>query len=498
MIRMDQYEYIRIAHRVYQKGIREIERETGHSRNTIRKVLKGELCSYSKRDKQPFPVLGPHLKTIDRWLEEDKHRPAKQRHTAKRIFERLRSEHGFSGSESTIRHYVREAKISIGIGGIKAYLPLDPAVGQEAEVDWGTAMAVIGAEEVQLKFFCMRSKYSGKHFVRFYPCERQQAFFDGHIQAFRFFGGIFPVLIYDNLTTAVKKVLRGKERVEQEAFGRFHSYYNFDARFCNPASGNEKGGVEGLVGFARRNYMVPVPEAESLEELNEDLLTHCLSYGSHKVRGQEKTVNELFEEEKDQLIELPSTDFSNIEIMTSKADPYSTVRVDKNRYSVPTRYVGLRVQVTVSVDRVGLCHDGKKIGSHARVFGNNKWQLDPDHYLELLQQRPQAFDSARPIRQWRKSWPGSLEQLLSKFRTAQGQTDGIKDFISVLLLYREHSPQDVVAAVELGLENGISSSAGIKHLLLHSRPGPGFAPLANWPGTPQVDVSVYGQLGGVQ
>jgi transposase len=156
MLRMDQYEYIRIAHRVYEKGIREIERDTGHSRNTIRKALKGELQGYSKRGRQAFPVLGAYLETINRWLEEDKERPRKQRHTAKRIFDRLRSEHDFPGAESTIRHYVREAKVRIGIGGMKAFLPLDASVGQEAEVDWGGAMAVVGGEEVCFRQACVK------------------------------------------------------------------------------------------------------------------------------------------------------------------------------------------------------------------------------------------------------------------------------------------------------------------------------------------------------
>lgn len=498
MLRMDQYEYIRIAHRVYQKGIREIERDTGHSRSTIRKALRGELQSYSKRVRQPFPILGPYVKTIDRWLEEDKERPAKQRHTARRIFDRLKEEHGFKGAESTIRHYVREAKMRLGIGNVKAFVPCDPEVGREAEVDWGSAMAVVGGDVLQLKFFCMRSKYSGKHFVRLYLCERQQSFFDAHMEAFRFFGGIFPVLIYDNLSTAVEKVLKGKGRVEREAFGRFHAFYNFTPRFCNPASGHEKGGVEGLVGFARRNYMVPVPEAETLEELNDSLVGKCLLYGAHKIRGREKTVNELFEEERAHLITLPTVGFSNIETVSTRADTYATVRVDRNRYSVPTRCVGLQIRAIVHVDRVDLYHEGGRVGSHTRVFGNNKWQLDPDHYLDLLQKRPQAFESARPIRQWRKSWPESLEKLLVKFQAGQGETGGIKDFISVLMLYRDHNGADIEAAVELALANGISSSAGVKHLLLHSKPEPGFAPLGNWPATPQADIAAYGELGGVQ
>ncbi len=184
----------------------------------------------------------------------------------------------------------------------------------------------------------MRSKYSGKHFVRVYPCERQQAFFDAHLHALQFFGGIFPVLIYDNLTTAVRKVLQGKSRIEQESFRKFRVYHSFTARFTNPAAGNEKGGVEGLVGFARRNYMVPIPEAESLEVLNTQLFEQCQSYGSHTIAGREHTVEVLHEQEYDLLMPMPEAVFSNLQSLTGKVDKYATVIVDKNRYSVPTNY----------------------------------------------------------------------------------------------------------------------------------------------------------------
>jgi transposase len=497
MIKVDQYEYIRTAHRVYGKSIREIQRQTGHDRKTIRKALRSEPKGYAKRKAQPYPVLGPYMDLIDSWLEWDKEVGKKQRHTATRIYHRLVHEAGFKGSESAVRHYVREAKVRLGVNRVKAFIPLEPEGGKEAEVDWGGATAILAGEPVRLKFFCMRSKYSGKHFVRFYPCERQQAFFDAHIHAFGFFGGVFGTLIYDNLKAAVQKVLRGKDRVQQEAFKRFQSYYNFKAQFCNVASGHEKGGVEGLVGFARRNYMVPIPKAESIEELNGRVLQECLVYGNHRIQGREKRVNELFEEEKEHLIGLPSVGFTNIEGVESKVNPYATVILDKNRYSVPSRYVGLKVRGVLGVDWVQIFYEGKRIATHRRVFGNNKWQLDPDHYLELLQQRPGAFNAARPIREWRKNWPEALEQLLSKFVAAQGETNGTRDFISVLMLYREQSPSDVHAAVDLALENGISSSAGVKHLLLHCHCGLEFEPLEGWPTTLIPNVSIYGQLGGV-
>jgi hypothetical protein len=380
----------------------------------------------------------------------------------------------------------------------KAFLPLDPDCGNEAEADWGGAAAVIGGEAVRLKFFCMRSKFSGKHYVRFYPCERQQAFFDAHIHAFDFFGGIFKTIVYDNLTTAVEKVLKGKRRIEQEAFRQLHAFYNFTPRFCNRASGNEKGGVEGLVGFARRNYMVPVPKAESIEELNEQLLSECVAYGKHRIKGRPATVNELFEGEKAYLIAIPSGPFSNTQVVESKINHYATAIVDKNRYSVPTRYAGFRVRVTLGVDRVNIFHQGKKIATHERLFGNNKWQLSPDHYLELLQQRPAAFETARPIKEWRRKWPQALDKLLLRFNETHGETDGTRDFISVLMLYRANAAEDVTGAVELALESAITSSAGVKHILLFMDSKSTCEPLEGWPKTIIPDIAVYGQLGGVQ
>lgn len=493
---MDQYEYIRTAHRVYGKGVREIARETGHDPKTIRKVLKNEHSGYGQRCFQPYPVLGPYLNLIDSWLESDKSAPKKQRHTATRVYHRLVNEQGFVGAQTTVRQYVRLAKTRLGTAGNKGFIPLEPACGKEAEADWGGAVAIIGEEWVRLKFFCIRSKYSGKHFVRFYPCERQTAFFDAHMKAFSFFGGIFGTVVYDNLTCAVEKVLKGKDRKEQESFRKFHAYYSFTAKFCNRDSGNEKGGVEGLVGFARRNYMVPIPKAESLEELNEKILRSCLEYGVHRIEGRENCVNELFEEEKSHLLTIPPHPYSNIETVDSKVNAYATVVLDKNRYSVPTRYVGFQVKAILGVDRVEVFERGKKIAVHQRLFGNNKWQLNPDHYLDLLYERPGAFDSARPIKDWRKKWPQSLEQLRDKFVVSHGETDGIRDFILVLMLYREHRAQDVETAVETAVLKGVSSSAGVKHLLQPHNVKT-FEAVKGWPATEPADVSVYAQLGGM-
>jgi len=499
MVNVDQYSYIRTAHRVYGKKIKQIARETGHSKNTIKKVLRGEYSGYKPRIIQPYPVLGSYLNIIDQWLKDDKQRPKKQRHTAARVFNRLKQEYEFKGAETTIRRYVREAKLRLGVGAPQVFIASDPQAGIEAEVDWGQCIAIIGGIESRLKLFCMRSKYSGKHFVCCYPCERQQAFFDGHIRGFSFFGGVFPVLIYDNLTTAVQKILCGKNRVLQQSYEKFRGYYNFVSRFCNRGQGHEKGGVEGLVGYARRNYMVPVPVADSLEDLNIKLLQECLAYGEHRICGRQHTVNELYKQEKDHLLSVPDTAFSNLETGGGKVDKYATVVVDKNRYSVPVSYAYFKVNIVLYVDLVEIFYGSKKIASHDRLYGNNKWSLLPEHYLELIQQRPQAFESARVIRQWRANWPVCLERLLDKVCQKQGHTKGIKDFVSVLMFYKDHAAADIESAVGTALSSGASSSQAVKYILIHKEDCDlSFSALENWQTLPPPDVSVYDQIGGAR
>ncbi len=497
MITMDQYEYVRTAHRVYGKSIRQIQKETGHSRVTIRKVLQGELPEYKQRSTQAYPVLEKHRETIWRWLKEDQENPKKQRHTARRIYTRLVEEEGYAGSEVTVRRYVRQVKAKEGMGTSGAFLILEPECGKEAEVDWGEAVAIVQGIRTPFHFFCMRPRFSGKPFVRAYPCERQQAFFDAHVHAFAFFGGVFPTLVYDNLKSAVEKVLTGRNRIEQDAFRRFKAYYSFEARFCNPGSAHEKGGVEGVIGYARRNFLVPVPVVQSFEELNEYLLRSCLKHGSHRIAGRTENIDCLFEKEKEHLLPLP-VPFTNIALGETRVDKYSTVIADKNRYSVPVSYVRSKVRIELSIDRIDIFYDGRRIARHERLFGNNKWQLDPQHYLELIHRKPGAFDSALVIRTWREVWPACLEKLLLRFKERQGDTGGIKDFISVLMLYRDYPAEDIEVVVELALEASVSTSDGIKHLLVYSGPEEHFESLAGWPATLVPDVARYGQLGVVR
>lgn len=305
-------------------------------------------------------------------------------------------------------------------------------------------------------------------------------FFDGHIRAFDFFGGSFPVLVFDNLKQAVRVILRGKRRIEQERFTAFRSYYTFEAKLCYPERGREKGGVEGLVGFARRNFRVPIPEVADFTEINKLLMQRCAAHGHGIVAGREdnRTINERHEEERPRLLPLPLKLFENIKPMQVRISGNQTAQVDRNRYSVPGAYVGRWVWAHIGCDRVRFYADQWKIADHPRVFSNSKWQIDPLHYLDLIAQRTQAFDSARPIRQWRSSWPGHYETMLAILRKRLGDSKGTRHFVRILQLHQDHTAAEVEQAVADALDCSSYSYDVVKHLLLtKQRPHTNVIPL---------------------
>ena len=463
---MDQYEMVRTSYRVYKKSIREISRETGHTRRTIRKALAGQEPKYRRQKEPSCPLMDPVADLVDGWLEADRDQPVKQRHTAHRIWCRLVDEHGFSGAEPTVRRWVRERKVRLGLKGQTAVIPLDPEAAQEAEVDWGTAWVRMDGEDRQVKLFCMRSRYSGKAFVRAYPWERQEMFLDGHIRAFAWYGGVFPELVFDNLKTAVKRILRGKARLEQARFVSFRAHYTFTARFCNPAQGREKGGVEGLVGFSRRNFLVPVPEVVDFDDLNAQLLERCWADGKRRIGGREdnRTIEERHAVERERLLALPDTPFENTKVVGVRISGYQTAQVDQNRYSVPTAYAGRWLWAHVGCDRVSLYADRKKVAEHARTFGHSRWQIDPLHYLDLIRQRVGAFESARPIRQWRPQWPEHYETLLGRLRERHGYSRGTREFIDILKLHQDWALDRVSAAVQEAMEAHCYEAETVRHI----------------------------------
>jgi len=415
---------IRTAHFVYGKGIREIAREYGHSRKTVRKALKGMVPRYRRRGEPNAPVMAAYREVVDRWLIEDQERPKKQRHTAARIYHRLVEEHGFSGGESTVRRYVRLRRADLGLNHVEAMVPLVHDVESGAEVDWGEAQGRIGGRLQKVKMFCMRSRYSGKIFVQVYPAERQEMFFDGHMRAFEFYGGVFREITYDNLTTAVKRILKGRRRDEQARFVQFRSFYTFESNFCARAKGNEKGGVEGLVGYARRNFMVPQPEFEDLEAMNRWLVGRCVQHGQRPKHPGGTVIDDLHDQQKAHLLANQKKPFENLRIAEGKVNKYEVVRVGGNMYSVPTRYVGRKVQVHLGCWWIRIFLEGREIACHRRDMRKNQWGLNPFHYLDALKHKTRAFDHAMPLKSWREAWPAFYEKFLSNLRRDRGERVG--------------------------------------------------------------------------
>jgi len=281
-------------------------------------------------------------------FEADEEAPSKQRHTAKRIYDRLVEEKGFTGGESTVRQYVRKLKNK----SAEAFVPLEFDPGEAMQVDWGEATVLMGGKKTTVHVFCARLCFSAMPFVIAFPFERLEALLEGHIEAFKFFNGVPQRAIYDNVRTIVKEGWGKHVASEQKDFVQLKAHYAFKSTFCNPGQANEKGLVENLVGWSRNNIFVPVPRVNSLQELNDLLRKRCLNYQSHTIRGRSRSVGQEFEIEKSRLTALPKRHMEPIRQVIAKVNHFATVRFERNRYSVPVNYVGSDVTVKASVFEV--------------------------------------------------------------------------------------------------------------------------------------------------
>lgn len=500
MITVRRREEIRRAYFIENKSIRRIARELRCSRPTVRKaVSSAEATPYTVRGPRAEPVLGLYKPNIDQFLAESEGMPRKQRYTGHKIYELIKAE-GYIGSESTVRRYI--AKRRKEKRRPRLYIPLEFDPGTDAQVDWGEAIAIISGERVTVQVFLMRLCYSRRLFVMAFPTQKQEAFFEGHVRAFHHFRGVPRRVTYDNLKAAVKRVLEGRNRQEQESFIVFRSYYLFESHFCTPGQGHEKGRVEDGVGFSRRNFMVPIPTVASFEELNAHLLAACLADDQRRVDRQKATVSEAWEMERTYLLPLPNRDFECCVTKPARLNPYSQVQFDTNRYSVPTDKAYRNLVIKAYPFRIDVLHLDEVIARHPRCYNREQDILDPLHYLPLLEQRPGAFDHAKPIRRWREGWPPVYERLLDHLRAQWPDGRGIREFVHILKLHRDH-PADLVArAVGQALVYGCGHADGVELCLRQMmNPGSPMAPiaLANWPKLAAVtieapDLHCYDQL----
>ena len=401
MITVIDRERIRRAYYIEGKSMRQIEREMHHGYWTIRKAIESaEHQPYTLSQPKPAPKLGPYKERIDKLLEKERTLPRKQRYTTHKIYE-LMQEEGYSGSESNLRKYIGQKR-----GELKRptlFIPLTFEPGQDAQVDWGEAVVIMAQERVKAQLFVMRLCYSRRTFVMAFPNQKQEAFFSAHIAAFHFFGGVPQTITYDNLKTAVNRILQGRNRQEQERFITFRSHYLYESRYCTPGAGHEKGGVEHGVKYVRQNYLVPLPEVRDYAQLNEWFRTRCLQDDQRQVSRQPQPIGAMWAEERPYLRPLPATDFAGYISREVKLNPYGQVTFETNRYSVPADKAQKQLTLRAYPFRIEILKGSEIIATHGRCYGRQQDILNPLHYLPLLAERPGAFHHAQPLQQWRES-----------------------------------------------------------------------------------------------
>lgn len=462
---MEQWREIRRLVYVEGRSKRSICRQFGLHWDTLAKILAHSAPpGYRRAQPRPKPRIGPFLRIIDRILTEDRRVHAKQRHTAKRLFDRLRSEFGYAGGYTAVKDAVRAWRCRTA----EVFVPLSHPPG-EAQVDFGAAEVVLAGQATKVAMFVMSLPYSDAVFCCVYPRECSEAFLDGHVRAFAFLGGVAGRISYDNARVAVAKVLGGRRREVTEAFLRLQSHYLFERHFCRVGRANEKGHVENLIKFARRNFLVPVPRVETLEALNAQLEADCRRDLQRTLRGKPGPKQQMLEQERPHLLPLPEVTFEARRVCTAQASSLALVRFDGNDYSVPTAYAHHELTALGSIDQVRILCGDTLVTTHPRDWDKHHVHFNPVHYLALLERKPGAFDVARPLEQW---------QLPDCFTTLRRRLErdwpdqGTRAFIKVLRLLESVSLAELSGAVEHALSIGATDHEAIAIILRHRRERP--------------------------
>lgn len=456
--RVELFEQIRLDHDREELSIHALARRHRVHRRTVRQALESPLPPPRKKPgSRPAPILGPYHGLIDEWLEGDREAPPKQRHTAKRVWERLLTEKGAKVAERTVREHVAKRRRELGLG-VEGHVPQAHDPGAEAEVDWGEAKVWMGGELVKAKLFLMRLSHSGAAYVEAFPHETQQAFLEGHANAFDFFGGIPAKVRYDNLKAAVVKVLRGRRRVESDRFVALRSHYLYESFFCEPGEkgAHEKGGVEGEVGRFRRNNLVPVPEVEGFEELNERLRGACEADLGRRITGREATIAEALATERPALRPLPAERFDATEVASVRVDSKSMVTVRQNRYSVPCELLGRRVEARIGARRIEILAAAETVASHERLRGRHQVRARLAHYAGILTRKPGAMAGSVALAQERErgEWPECFDRLWRAIEERTGTSEAARQMVDVVLLCEELGLEKVELAVRGALAAG--------------------------------------------
>jgi len=459
MYSVDIYNRVRRACLKDGMSAREAARVFGKDRKTIAKMLRHELPPGYRRSQAPRrPTLDGFTGIIDEILRSDKALIKKQRHTATRIFERLRDEHGFLGSLTTVTYYVREQKQR----SKEVFVPLSHSPGH-AQVDFGETLGAIDGVECKIHFFVMSLPHSDAVFVKAYPAETTEAFCDGHVSAFAFFGGAPQSIVYDNTKIAVARILGDRTRVRTQRFTELQSHYLFDDKFGRPARGNDKGKVEGMVGYVRRNFMVPAPRYASFDDLNVHLEQKCLSRQSTTLRGYSQTIGERLMLDLDALMALPAAQYEACDHVATRATSISMVRYKGNDYSVPVAYAHHEVQVRGFVHDVIIGCGNETIAHHKRSYAKADMIFDPLHFLPLIEQKVGALDQAAPLQGW--NLPDVFATLHRLLEARMGKP-GKREYVQVLRLLETFDVEVVEGAISQAIDLGAIGYDAVKHLVL--------------------------------
>jgi transposase len=461
---------------------REAARVFGLSRETVSKMCRFSAPpGYVRARPATKPKLGPLVGIVEAILEADRTAPVKQRHTAKRIFERLRDEHGYEGGYTVVKDLVRRQKAR----GRETFVPLSHPPGH-AQVDFGEAVAVIGGVRQKIHFFCMDLPQSDSGFVKAYPRETTEAFLDGHVSAFEFYGAVPLSILYDNLKIAVAKICGDGKRERTRAFTELVSHYLFKDRFGRPGKGNDKGKVEGLVKFSRSNFMTPIPIAASYEALNAMLADRCRKRLSERAGRHTETIGQRLAADLAALRALPAVALEPCEKRVARVSSTALVRYRGNDYSVPTAHGFQAVLVKGFVDEVVILCDGVSIARHARSYDQGAFVYDPLHYLALIETKPGALDQAAALQAW--DLPPAFQHLRNLLEARMGNR-GKREFIQVLRLM-EIAPKEVVAAaVTDAIQLGAIGFDAVKQIVLaRIERRPAKLNLAAYPYLPATDV----------
>jgi transposase len=446
---------------------------------TLKKVLQQPVPPERREAPPPRPSkLEPFRPVIEAILDGDRQAHRKQRHTVWRIFERLRDEHGYDGGYTIVKDAVRDLRIRRK----EVFLPLKHDPG-EAQVDFGYCYVDLAGQRQQVVLFVLSLPYCDAVYCQAFPRECSEVFLEGHCRAFRFFGGVPTRISYDNTKVAVAKIVGSRERERTKEFQRLAGHFLFEPHFCLVRRPNEKGHVERLLDYGRRRCLVPIPQVQTLAELNDRLEAWCRQDLAQTARKRSVPKQVRLLDDQRAFRPLPAQEFEARRVAPGQADSLSLVAFDRNQYSVPTQYAHRDVTVVAGIDELRIIVDDRLIARHRRCWDRDQTCYEPVHYLALLERKPGGFDFARPLDRW--GLPVAFGILRRQLEADLGPR-GTREFIKVLRLLERHPVSALKEAVQTGLELGTTGADAIR-LIVDARQEPPIG-LFSLDGRPQLKL----------